>query len=64
MDGLTCTPVHEALQAGKRWDDIWDILHLKLCNVNIHTYMLHFMEIQQRDSGTLANYVYCFKMEA
>ena len=32
-------------------------------NANIHTYMSHFMEIQQRDNETLAAYVHCFKTE-
>ena len=61
---LTHTSIHEALQAGKCWDDIRDILCLKLCNVSIHTYTLHFMEIQQRDNETLAAYVVHFKMKA
>ena len=60
--GPTHTLVCEPLQAGKCWDDIRDILHLKLCNANIHTYIM-LMEIQQRDSGTLAAYVYPFQME-
>ena len=54
----------KALHTGKSWDDIWDILHLKLCNVNIHTYTSCFMEMQQRDSETLAAYAPCFKMGA
>ena len=62
--GLTCTLVCEAFQAGKCWDDIRHILYLKLCNVNIHTYTLHFIQIQQRVSETVAAYVHCFKTEA
>ena len=36
---LTHTLVWQALHAGKYSDDSRDILHLKLCNVNIHTYL-------------------------
>ena len=42
---LTHILTHEALQAEKCWDDIKDILCLKLCNTEIHTYMSCFMEI-------------------
>ena len=62
--GLIWTLVHEALQAWKYWDSIRDILHLKLCNVNIHTYKSHFTETKQRDNETLTAYVDCFKTEA
>ena len=61
---LTHTLLHEALQAGKCWDSIRDILHLKHYNANVHTYMSHFMEIQQRDNETLAAYVHHFKTDA
>ena len=44
--GLTCDFTHKALQAGKWWDELKGILQLKLCNANIHTYTLCFMEIQ------------------
>ena len=36
--GLTSNLVCEALQAGESWDNIWNTLHFKLCNANIHTY--------------------------
>ena len=55
--GLTWTLIHEALQAGKCWDELKGILSLKLCNVNIHTYTSCFMYIQQKDNKTLAAYV-------
>ena len=61
--GLTHTLVCEALYSEKCRNDIRDILHLKHCNVNIHTYTSHFMETQQRDNETLAAYVHHFKME-
>ena len=38
--GLTCTPVTEAITSNKSWDEIKDLLRLKLCNANIHTYTL------------------------
>ena len=60
---LTGTLVFKALQAGQCWDDIKDMLHLKLCNANVHTYMSCFMEIQQGDNETLAAYPHCFKTE-
>ena len=60
---LVCTLISKVLQAEKCWDNIKEILHLKLCNANIYTYTSHFMEIQWRDSGTLAAYVHQFKTE-
>ena len=66
--GQITWPIHtlicKAPQAGKYLDDIWDILHLKLCNTKRHTYTSCFIEIQQRDSKTLLAYVHCFQMEA
>ena len=44
--GLTHTLITEALTSGKCWDVIKDILHLKLCNSDIHTSVSCFMEIQ------------------
>ena len=67
-DAKSCSPMHtlvcEALQAWKSWGNLLDILHLKLCNVNIHIHTSCFMEIQQMDNETLAACVHCFKMEA
>ena len=62
--GLTHNLVHVELQPGKSWDNIWDILHLKLCNTNIHTYTCHFMEIHQEENEMLATYIHHFKTEA
>ena len=59
---LTHNLVCEA--AGKSLDDIFDILHLKLCNANIHIHTSHFMEIQQKENKTLAAYIHHFRMEA
>ena len=44
--GLTHTLIMEAINSEKSWDEIKDLLRLKLCNANIHMYTLHFMEIQ------------------
>ena len=46
--GLTHTLITEALTLGKCWDDIKDLLCLKLCNSDIHTSVSCFMEIQQQ----------------
>ena len=40
--GLTHTLITEALTSGKSWEDIKDLLHLKVCNSNIHTSVSHF----------------------
>ena len=61
---LTCTLIHEALQAGKCWDEIKGTLRWKLCNANIHTYTSHFMEIHQKDNETLNAYIHCLKTAA
>ena len=56
--------ITEALTSGKCWDDIKDLLHLKLCNSDIHTSVSHFMEIQHKEKESLAAYIHCFKREA
>ena len=61
--GLTHTLITEALTLGKCWDDINDLLHLKLCNLDIHTSVSHFMEIQQKEKESLAAYIHHFKSE-
>ena len=62
--GLTCTLITEAPNIGKCWDDIKDIIHLKLCNSDIHTSVSHFMDIQQKEKESLAAYIHFFKREA
>ena len=54
----------EALISGKCWDDIKDLLHLKICNSDIHTSVGHFMEIQQKEQESLTAYIHHFKREA
>ena len=44
--GLTHTLVTEAINSEKTWDEIKELLRLKLCNAKIHTYTLCFMDIQ------------------
>ena len=56
--------ITEALTSGKCWDDIKDLLHLKLCNSDIHTSVSHFMEIQQKEKESLTAYIHHFKREA
>ena len=34
--GLSCMLISEALNSDKSWDEIKDLLHLKLCNLDIH----------------------------
>ena len=55
--------VTEAINSEKSWDEIKDLLWLKLCNGNIHTYTLCFMEIQQQGKESLTAYVHQFKTE-
>ena len=37
--GLMYTLVTEAISSNKSWDEIKDLLRLKLCNADIHTYI-------------------------
>ena len=54
----------EAIHSAKFWEEIKDLLRLKLCNANIHTYTLHFMDIQQQKKESLAAYIHQFKTKA
>ena len=62
--GLTCTLITEALTSGKCWEEIKDLLHLKICNLDIHSSVSYFMDIQQKDKESLAAYIHRFKREA
>ena len=62
--GLVRTLISEALIAQRSWDEIKDSLHLKISNVDIHTLISQFMDIQQTDKESLATYVHGFKREA
>ena len=62
--GLTHTLVMKAINSGKSGEEIKDLLTLKLCNASIHTYTLHFMDIQQQEKESLAAYVHQFKTKA
>ena len=62
--GLTHTLITEAITSEKSWEDIKDLLQLKIYNSDIHMSICHFMEIQQKEKGSLAMYIHCFKREA
>ena len=62
--GLVRTLITKALVAQKSWEEIKDSLHLKILNVDIHTSISRFMDIQQTDKESLATYVHRFKQEA
>ena len=62
--GLTHTLITEALTPGTCWEEIKDLLHLNICNSDIHTSVSHFMDIQQKDKESLAVHIHRFKREA
>ena len=62
--GLTHTLISEAHDSDKSWEEIKDLLCLKMCNSDIHTSVSHFMEIQQKEKESLAAYIHRFKREA
>ena len=53
--GLIYTLILQALSSNKTWDEIKDSLHLKICNLDIHTSISHFMEIQQKEKGIFSS---------
>ena len=62
--GLTHTLITEPLTSGKCLDVIKDLLHLKICNSDIHTSVSCFMEIQQKEKESLTVCIHHFKREA
>ena len=44
--GLPCRLVMESINSEKTWDEIKDLLRLKLFNANIYTYTSCFMDIK------------------
>ena len=62
--GLTHTLIMEALTLGITWEEIKYLLHLKICNSDIHTSVSHFMDIQQKDKESLVAYIHRFKKGA
>ena len=46
--GLIHTLITEVLTIGKCWEEIKDLLHLKISNSDIHTSVSHFMDIKQK----------------
>ena len=61
--GLTHMLISEALNSDKSWDEIKDLLYLKICNLDIQTSVSCFREIQQ-NKESLASYIHRFKREA
>ena len=59
--GLIQTLILEALSSDKNWDEIKGLLHLKICNLDIHTSVSCFMEIQQKERESVAAYIRRFK---
>ena len=64
LRGLTHTLVTEAIKSDNSWEEIKDLLGLKLCNANIYTYTSCFMDIQQQEKESLAAYIHGFKTKA
>ena len=62
--GLIHTLVTEAIKSEKSREEIKDLLRLKLCNANIHTYTSHFMDILQQEKESSASYIHSLKTEA
>ena len=54
----------EAINSEKAWEEIKDLLMLKLCNANIHTYTSCLMDIKQQEKESQGTHVHWFKMEA
>ena len=64
LRGLTCTVVTETINSDKCWEEIKDLLWLKLYITNIHIYTSHFMDIQQKKNESHAAYVHRSKTKA
>ena len=62
--GLIHTLITVAIKSEKTWDEMKDLLRLKLCNANIHMYTSGFMDIQQWENESLAAYVHWIRTEA
>ena len=56
--GLIHTLISEVLGSNKTWHEITDSLHLKICNLGIHTTVICFLEIQQKEKESLAAYIH------
>ena len=64
LKGLTHTLITEAITSGKSWEDIKDLLQLKICNSDIHISICCIIEIQQKEKESLTAYIHHFKREA
>ena len=58
---LTCILITEGISLGENWEEIRDLLCLKICNSDIHISISCFMDIQQKDKESLAAYIHRFK---
>ena len=58
--GLVRILILEALTLHKTWEEIKDSLCLKICNLDIHTFISHFMDIRQKEKESLAAYIHQF----
>ena len=62
-NGLAHTLITEALTSGKCWDAIKDLLHLKICNSDIHTSKSHFMGKYSRKRRNLSQHIFIASKE-
>ena len=62
--GLTHTLITEALTSGECWDDIKNLICLKIYNSDIHTSVSCVVEIQQKEKESLTVYIHHLKSEA
>ena len=62
--GLLRTLISEALTLNKGLGRHQGLLHLKICNSDIHASICHFMDIQQKEKESLAAYIHNFKRKA
>ena len=56
--GITHILDMEAINSEKSWEEIKDLLRLKLCNANINTYTSCFMDTQKWEKESLAAYIH------
>ena len=62
--GLIRTLIAKALTSNKTLEEIKYSFHLKMCSLDIHMSISHFMDIQQKENETLAAYIHYFKKGA
>ena len=62
--GLTHTLITEALTSCKCWDDIKDLLCLKICNSDIHTFVSHLWKYSRKRRNLSQAHIHHFKRGA